>query len=350
MQLSSIIGQPRAVELLRSALERQRIHHAWLFTGPTGVGKETAARAFAASLLCLSADGAPLVEPCGACSSCQKLARGVHPDLLVLIPEAQAVARKLIAREDLPRAPSRELKIDQVRKLQASLSLAPVEGSRRVVLIVGADSLNAAAQNAFLKTLEEPPEGTHLLLLAEAGDSLLPTTRSRCVRIPFVPLPLELLAAKVAQEAGVGLEEARLRGALAGGSLGGALAIDGAALADRARTLEAVEALESGRLAPLLALGEALASKGREASELSLEVLALFYRDVALAAEGLPDEALANRDLGDLVRAAAQRGGPDALRRHRLANRAKAAIGRHGIARLAIEKMLLSFVMPEVEA
>ncbi|AKU90445.1 DNA polymerase III subunit delta' [Vulgatibacter incomptus] len=347
MNLSSIFGQPRATSMLRSALERRRIHHAWLFAGPEGVGKEAAARAFAASLLCRAGGGEPVVEACGTCPSCQKLDRGVHPDLVEILPEAEAVARKRIAREDLPKAPSRELKIDQIRKLQASLSLAPLEGPRRVVVMIGADTLNAPAQNAFLKTLEEPPTGTHIVLLADTADALLPTTRSRCVRVPFAPLPLELVAERVAEQTGDGLERARLRAALAGGSLGAALRIDGPALESRGRILEAIEALDPADLRPLLRLAEELGGKGREESELALDVVALFYRDAALGAEGVSDDALANQDQAALVRAAAARGAEDALRRHRLALRAKAAIGRHAMGRLAFERMLLGFVMPE---
>lgn len=350
MKLSSIIGQPRAVSLLRAALERRRVHHAWLLSGPEGTGKETTARAFAASLLCGAGGDDPVVEACGTCPSCQKLSRGVHPDLIVVLPESEAVARKLLAREDLPKTPSRELKIEQIRNLQASLSRSPVEGKRRVVLLLGADSLNAAAQNAFLKTLEEPPPGTHLLLVAQAGDALLATTRSRCVRVPFGPLPPELLAAEIAGARGIDQEEARLRVALAGGSWGGALELDGAALADRRRILEALEGLRGDRLAPALRLAEELAGKGRDDAELALEVIALFYRDAALAAEGIGDDAFANRDLGDLVRSAAERGCADALRRHELAKEAKRAIARHAAARLAIERMLVSFLIPEVAA
>jgi len=348
VKLSSIIGQPRAVSLLRAALERRRVHHAWLFTGPAGTGKETAARAFAASLLCAAGGDDPVVEACGTCPSCQKLSRGVHPDLVVVLPESEAVARKVLAREDLPRTPSRELKIEQIRGLQSALSRPPLEGRRRVVLLLGADSMNAAAQNAFLKTLEEPPPGTHLLLVAQAGDALLATTRSRCVRVPFGPLPAARLAAEIAKAKGIEPEEARLRVALAGGSWGGALALDGPALENRRRILEAIEGLGRDRLAPALRLAEELAGRGREDAELALDVIALFYRDAALAAEGLEEDAFANRDLGALVRAAGDRGAPDALRRHRLALEARRAIARHAMARLAIERMLVSFLIPEV--
>ena len=348
VRLSDVTGQDRAIAQLRAALRSGRVHHAWLLAGPPGVGKETTARAFAAALLCKEGGDVPATEACGVCASCQKVARGVHPDFVVVMPEAEAVARKVLAREDLPRTPSRDLKIDQIRQVEAQLVHAPLEGRRRVVLLLSADSLNAAAQNAFLKTLEEPPAGTHLLLVADAGDALLPTIRSRCVRVPFAPLPLDFVAARVREAKGVDEETARLAAALSGGSLGGALAVSAESLADRARILEALEALHGDDLRPLLAFAEELAGSGREASEVRLDVIALFYRDAALAAEGLPDEALANRDLAPLVRRAAERGAEDALWRVRLATRAKDALRRHASARLAIEQMLLSMVVPEV--
>jgi len=170
------------------------------------------------------------------------------------------------------------------------------------------------------------------------------------VRVPFGPLDPSLLATEIAKVKGIDGEEARLRVALAGGSWGRALELDGAALADRRRILEAVEALGSERLAPALRLAEELAGKGREDAELALEVIALFYRDVALAAEGLPDDVVANRDLLELARTAAARGAADALRRHERAKEARRAIARNAVARLAIERMLVSFVMPEVAA
>lgn len=345
VRLSSIVGQPRALSHLTSALQNRRIHHAWLFAGPGGVGKETAARAFAAALLCHGPDG---IEACGHCTSCEKLQRGVHPDFLVLMPEAEAVARKLLARDDLAKTPSRELKVEQIRSMESRLSRAPLEGGRRVVLLLQADTLNTSAQNAFLKTLEEPPAGTHIVLVADQGDALLPTIRSRCVRIPFVPLPLNLVAEKVREARGVDEETARLCAALSGGSLGGALSISGESLADRGRLLDGVEGLGRSDLRPLLALAERLATGGREEAELRLDVLSLFYRDVALIAEGVGEEHVANRDLLPLLGQAAGRGVEDALRRHGIVARTRESLRRHAAARLAFEQMLISFVMQEV--
>lgn len=318
------------------------MHHAWLFTGPEGVGKETAARAFARSLLCRAPrDG----EACGECPSCGKVERGVHPDLLQVLPEALAVERGLLAREELGRTPSRELKIEQVRNLEGMLALSPVEGERRVVLLLGADSMNVPAQNAFLKTLEEPPAGTHLVLLAEAGDALLATIRSRCVRVPFGPLPLDFVAERVAQEREIAEDEARLLAALAGGSLGRALALTPEALEDRAEILSEIESLDARDFRPVLALAERMAAGGRAGAEILLDAVALFYRDVAVVAEGGPEEVVANRDLLPLLRRAAERGCRDAISRFRRAERARLALERHVVPRLAVERFLLSCVL-----
>lgn len=347
VRLSEIAGQKRAIGLLRSALAQGRVHHAWLFTGPEGVGKETAALGFAQALLCESPSEG---EACGACAGCRKAEKGHHPDLLRVMPEALAVERGLLAREDVARTPSRELKIEQIRGLEAQLGVSPVEGTRRVVLLVGADSMNVAAQNAFLKTLEEPPAGTHIVLVAEAGDRLLPTIRSRCVRVPFAPLSLAYVAERLVAERGMAEEEARLLAAMAGGSLGRALALTPEALEGRAQILEELEKLGAGDFRPLLALAERIAAGGRESAELLLDAIALFYRDVAIVAEEGSEEAIANRDLLPLLHRAAARGTLDALGRVRRAEGARRALARHAMPRLAVERFLLSCVLGEVAA
>lgn len=343
MRLSDIRGQERAVSLLRSAVLLQRVHHAWLFSGMEGVGKETTARALAASLLCPEpVEG----DACGACLSCEKATRGVHPDLIVVLPEASAVERGLLAKEDLARAPSRELKIEQIRRLEGILALSPVESKRRVVLLLEADSMNVPAQNAFLKTLEEPPAGTHLVLVARAGDALLPTIRSRCLRVPFAPLPDAVVLAAL-EERGIDPANARLMAAIAGGSLGAALSLTEEGLRGREAVLQGLESLDSEDFRPLLALAERLAGGGREAAEAALDSIALFYRDVALVAEGISEDRLANPDLLPLLQRAAARGPVDALRRNRGVEEARQAIRRHVAPRLAIERFLLGCVLPE---
>src|SRR5947208_2279109 len=114
MRWEEIAGQDRAVRLLRGALERGQPHHAYLLAGPAGVGKELLARLFAQAANC---ESDPESRPCGSCAACAAIARGIHPDVLRVMPQSEAVARGLLSRADLDAAPSREIRVDEVRAL-----------------------------------------------------------------------------------------------------------------------------------------------------------------------------------------------------------------------------------------
>ncbi len=165
-------GQDRAVAVLRAAIARGRLHHALLFAGPSGVGKRTAALALASALNCEVAPG----EGCGTCGVCTRIAEGMHPDVITLAREGAA--------QIVP--------IETVRaQVVAAVALPPHEARERLFLIDEATSLQPAAANALLKTLEEPPARTRFVLMTVAPDQLLPTIRSRCQRIGFAPLAAE---------------------------------------------------------------------------------------------------------------------------------------------------------------
>ncbi len=183
MSLNEVEGQARAIEALQKALAAQRVHHAWLFHGPEGVGKELAAVAFAQALTCRVA---PYVG-CGTCASCTQGAQAQPPRRHLGDARGRAGApRRWPAAATSTRTPSRDIRIEQVRKLQERLSFRPLEAPHKVVLIITAHAMNTAAQNALLKTLEEPPARHR----AGAGDvvgadKLLPTIRSRCTKAAF---------------------------------------------------------------------------------------------------------------------------------------------------------------------
>lgn len=196
LPLTDLLGQPRAVSILTQAFASDRVHHAWIFHGPFGVGKFTAALAFASLLL----DPAAKVSKGGAMATDgpspvrDLLAAGTHPDLHVITKELARFAEDRKVREaklsTIPKAV-----IDEHLLKPASLAPAIHVASRasKVFIVDEAELLdrsptNAPTQNAILKTLEEPPDGTVIILVTSAEEQLLPTIRSRCQRVPFVPL------------------------------------------------------------------------------------------------------------------------------------------------------------------
>src|SRR5919198_196631 len=145
-----------------------------------GVGKAKAARLLARAVNC---EGPERDRPCGCCVPCSKIERGAHPDVFALAEE-RAMAKAGRWEPKGGRVPSKDIAVDQVRDLvDHRLALKRFEGRWRVVVVDPADAMNAQAQNAILKTLEEPPEATTLVLVASSPDLLLPTIRSRCVKV-----------------------------------------------------------------------------------------------------------------------------------------------------------------------
>ncbi|MGQ9476732.1 MAG: DNA polymerase III subunit delta' [Actinomycetota bacterium] len=193
-----IFGQDAAVAYLRSMLRSGDVPHALLFTGPRGVGKFTTALVLAAALLCPSGDA-------DGCPSCRRVMSRVHPDLHLLEPEGM------------------NIRVERVRELEGVLNRKAVEGRRRVVVVDEAQSMTAEAANAFLKTLEEPLPGTHLVLVSEGRDSLLPTVVSRCREIRFASIGYRELEQYLVDREGLPREEARALARRSGGIFGRAV-------------------------------------------------------------------------------------------------------------------------------
>ncbi|NVJ22573.1 DNA polymerase III subunit delta' [Myxococcus sp. AM011] len=336
MTLASVLGQPRAIDSLQAALRGGAVHHAYLFAGPEGVGKELAAVGLAQALTCPEQ---PDVG-CGACASCVRVAKGLHPDVTWVMPDDERVSRGLAGRSDFTGTPSRELRVEQIRNLQERLALRGLESRRKVAIIISAQAMNVQAQNAFLKTLEEPPPETTLVLVANAVDKLLPTIRSRCSKVHFGPLSVELVAERVRTVRKLDADTAQLAAIMAGGSLGRALALDVEALARRKDVVTAFESLRGEDAVGLLRFADEHGGS-REDAEATLELLVLWTRDVALVRAGRED-SLANRDLRALAVDVASRISDAWLhRRHSLLEAARAAVARNGAPRLQLERMLI---------
>lgn len=221
MRLSDVRHQDRALAILRRALRSGRTHHAYLFAGPEGVGKELAARALAARLLCQNTTLAPDADACGACPACRLMASDNHPDFHLV----HRGLHKLHPEPNIRRGTGLHLVVDVIRHfLIQPAALKPAQGIRRVFVLRDAERLNEQAQNALLKTLEEPPGSAVLVLVTSSAARLLSTIRSRCQLIPFSLLPPAYVADELRQRAaGLSPENARAIAGLAEGRLGVAL-------------------------------------------------------------------------------------------------------------------------------
>src|SRR3954470_21175553 len=197
MRLADLIGQDTARTALLRAIERGHLAHAYLFDGPPGVGKRSAALGLAMALDCSVAPGAG----CGACEVCRRIEAGLHPD----VPRFG------------PSGPGGQIVIDAIRAILALTRTRPHEARARVIVVDDADAMNPSSANGLLKTLEEPLPGNHLILCTGAPDRLLPTVRSRAQRIRFRALSPTALAA-IARARGLPDARAEIAVALADGS------------------------------------------------------------------------------------------------------------------------------------
>lgn len=350
MALSDLHGQSRASTLLGSSLASGQVHHAYLFAGPDGVGKTLAARLVAQALNCegpqaqeAARRGAFVDDPCGACSACRRISEDPrehkHPLVLWVDTEAAMQAQGLYSPEG-DRSPTRGIGVRLLRELVIPRLSLRVMGGRRKVAIFRDVDFGEPAQNAFLKTLEEPPADTTFIILSSTPDALKPTIRSRCSRVTFQPLSVEVVAQRVADSRGVALDEARLLAALSGGSIGGALEIDEAFLKRRREIIEAFEGTAKNDYAGWLRLAEGWAQK--EAG-LVLDVLESWLQDLALVAAG-SQAPVVNVDLVEQAqKAAGELGVVEALSHLEKLKHARWMIERNVQPRLALERLFLSF-------
>jgi DNA polymerase-3 subunit delta' len=284
MPFRDITGHGQVKPLIARAALRGTLPPSLIFAGPSGVGKRMAALALAQLVNCVTPAGE---DACGACASCRRIARGVHADVMILEPGETGA-----------------IKIEQIREAIERSAYRPFEGRRRVVIIDDAEQVIPAAQDALLKTLEEPPAGTTFVLVSSVPETLVSTIRSRCQRLRFGRLsPAEvagvLMGAHEYREA-----DAHAAAAFSDGSVGRALEGGTEAFVEaRTAALRLLEGLADSPVPARRIMGAggmpgAGRSKAdRDALAQSLRALSSILRDLGMLGARADERRLANADL-----------------------------------------------------
>lgn len=275
MSFKDIKGQDSAIAFLGSAIKNNRVHHAYIFLGPSGVGRKLTALNFAKALNCgADPDGAP----CDACESCKKIDSSNHPDVRLFKPGGK----------------SSTIKIEDARRLINDIALKPYEARKKVYILDDAASMNRESANALLKTLEEPPSDSVIILIVEKMSDVLSTISSRSQVVKFYPMKKGDLDKTLVEVYNIAGERAGLLSSLSSGRIGEALKLnDDEAFERRSRILDG---FLSG------AIFESEFDVSREESIFMLETIATWYRDLMVVKVGaLADIPLINADRKDLI-------------------------------------------------
>lgn len=321
------MGHERPIKLLQRALAQNKVVHSYLFLGNEGIGKSCVALQFAKALNCLEGDRRE--DGCDQCSSCKKIDRQLHPDVSLVEPEGQT------------------LKVEQVRERLRELAYRPYEGRRRVIILSAADRMAPDMSNTLLKTLEEPPLHTVIILLANSSKWILPTILSRCQSIRFNPLPVHLVSDWLMKEKGLQESEAHLLASLSEGSPGKALEIkEEISSIPRERLLEGWIGLKSLSIEEQEDWVTSLPTQPsqRKNLHLILEVSKTLLRDLIVTKAGGERSKLIHPDLSDSIEEIARRWSlASLLKRMDALHQASKAVRENANSRLTLEAMMLTW-------
>ena len=323
MAFKDVLGHSRPITLLQRAITNEKVANSYLFLGSEGIGKKYVALQFAKTLNCLEGDGG---EACDHCISCKKIDHALHPDVLIIEPEGQ------------------NIKVDQVRQLQKELAYRPYEAKRRVCILTAADRMAPHIPNTLLKTLEEPPLHTVIILLANNPRFILPTILSRCQPVRFNPLPIPLVSKWLMEDKGFNQAEAHLLALLSEGSPGKALEIqEEIRQISRQDLLKEWAGLKSLSLERIGSWVESLPSQ-RESLLLMLEVAKTLLRDLIMVKALKKGAKLIHSDLRQVMESMAMNWSlPSLLKRMEILQQTTLAIKANANTSLALEAMMLSW-------
>ncbi|HEX7232893.1 MAG TPA: DNA polymerase III subunit delta' [Candidatus Binatia bacterium] len=325
MSFAEITGHTKQLAMLRTALSVERLHHAYLFVGPEGIGKRSIAIAVAKAIHCEEG----INDFCGSCVNCARITDGNHPDVRLVQP--------------LPE--KKEISIQQIRDLERDLHYRSFGGKRKIALIDPATLMNLPAQNALLKTLEEPPDNSWIVLISSNSGGLLPTVRSRCVRLSFAPLKRQQVAACLVSQNMTMPDETESLAAMSMGSIGLALKLKKEQLFEKRKDwANTLSSLKSGDYHSAMAAAEEL-GEDRDETMSFLGWVESWFRDLLVyQATGEADE-LVNVDMLAEIERQSARISIDRLHLSMdKAISAGAAIQRNFNRRMILEDLLFSVV------
>ncbi len=263
LDFSDIIGQDAVKRHFTAAVASDRVSHAYMLIGETGMGKGALAEAFAAMLLC---ERDPL-HPCGVCHACRQVSAGTHPDLIHITHEKP-----------------NSISVEEIRtQLCAEAVIRPFSGKKRIFVVPEAEKMTPQAQNALLKTIEEPPDYVVILLLTEGEQALLETIRSRCVKLKFRPVADEILLRELVERDGAGEKEASLAVNFARGVPGKARQMaQSEEFRQRCGTFfQVLSGLPGGSFSEMMSAAALIREQDPDLSEF-LSFVRMYYRDILL--------------------------------------------------------------------
>ena len=290
MSFAKLIGNQRNKEILQRLLKNGRINSTLIFAGPDGVGKRQFALAFAKAVNCQKA-GAYALDGCDECPVCRRIDAGSYGDVTVIRPDGQFI------------------KIGQTREMAGEVYFGPREGRHRFFIIEEADRLREEAANSLLKTLEEPPPTSTIILLTARPDALLLTIRSRAQRLNFTALSVAEMEKYLAENYPRPKPDTALLARVTEGRIGQATAFDLSVYRQERRTLiELLELLAAGaNRHRLLKAAEYLGKKEREDFEKELDLMSSLLRDLFMLAAGRGEDSIVNIDAADRLAPLAQK-------------------------------------------
>ena len=319
MSFNDVYGQDKQIAILRNSMERGRVPHAYLFHGTKGIGKRTTSEIFAKALNCLEGN----LDSCDRCSSCLKIDHGNHPDVITIEPEGNFI------------------KINAIKDLRSQMKFRPLEGRKRVFIMVDADKMNNVSANSLLKTLEEPSPSNILILITSRHYLLPATVLSRCQQLSFNPIRRDTIASFLERRLSLDRESACLLASSSGGSIGRALEMN----KDSYLTFrnEIIEKLSTGNTKDPLKFLSLMGDFGKERKEVTerLDILRSWYRDILVYRETGETESLVHQDRVETIKDFAERlSGSNILKSIGTINRASSAIEQNANRDLALEWMM----------